>query len=272
MKDINKQEKILLDKLQQYIHHSYLAQFIDAPFIDEDKLFLTVALCNEAGLPNEKVESYCLTSMLIQVGLDTHEEVSTSNHLPDHKQKNQQLKILAGVYYSGLYYNLLSKIGDVEMINVLAQSIKVINEHKIEIYQGKDQSKAFFLNCLRKIEGELLRNMAQSFQLDYWEELLPEILLLKRLNGEKENSRKQKYSVIYQHLLNMVSDQEKAGTMSHETIEEKVFNLFEEYIGVTRQKIDKLLEVSIENSIIRDRIQQIINLHTNTLHQIVEEG
>ena len=68
--------------------------------------------------PYEK-DTYITAIMLMYIALDTHDNVSNTNVMMRTVYKCNQLTVLAGDYYSGLYYKLLAKLGDIKMIKVL---------------------------------------------------------------------------------------------------------------------------------------------------------
>src|SRR5574339_191225 len=92
------------------ISHPYLKQFIQTPNIDEDKLLLIISMLDQHGLTKLEMKDFVVTTILIQIALDTHELVSNTTN-PIEKEsslKSRQLTVLAGDYFSGLYYKILA--------------------------------------------------------------------------------------------------------------------------------------------------------------------
>ncbi|MFZ3588646.1 heptaprenyl diphosphate synthase component 1 [Bacillus sp. DJP31] len=271
MSDINRKKAYMLEKIHEYIHHPYLKKFIKSPKVDEDKLFLLVAMCNDIEMNEEKKDSYIITTMLVQVALDTHEEVSISNTLQDSEQKEQQLKVLAGDYYSGLYYSLLAEIEDINMIQILATSIKRINEHKIRVYRKDSSYNDSLVDSVRIIESELFRNVANAFQLSFWKEIIPELLVLKRLYFEKLIYERTGSSVIIQYLLKESDEECIKYSQSKLEMEKQVLTNFEQVIVNTRERVHSIISNTSIHSSILNSLQSMVNGFEHTIHQIVEE-
>ncbi|WP_456278539.1 heptaprenyl diphosphate synthase component 1 [Bacillus sp. AK128] len=265
MSDINRKKTYMLEKINQFIHHSYLKKFIDTPKVDEDKLLLLVAMCDHIDYEKDKtIEAYIITTMLVQVALDVHEEVSTKDDLGDLEQKQQQLKVLAGDYFSGLYYSILAQIEDIQMIKTIATSIKRINEHKIRVYRQESSYLETMIDSLRIIESELFVNVAQTLKLTGWSSLIGEILLLKRLYKEKFQYIDRNSSLLSHHLIKENS--------SSKTAENKITANIDLMIMNTQERIQSILtKTTIESSIIKS-LRELIRSFDRQVHQIVEEG
>lgn len=171
-------------RIMQKISHSYLHRFLGEPIIDEEKLSILISIMNRTALSPEQKDKYIVTTMLVQLALDTHDFVS-NKHTAD-SQINKQLTVLAGDYYSGLYYFLLSEIDEYTMIRTLATAIKEINEYKMTLfYQGiKNENECIF--AIKKIESLLFSHISSYLGLAPLEYPLEEWLLINKLMHEQK--------------------------------------------------------------------------------------
>ncbi|MBW8349088.1 heptaprenyl diphosphate synthase component 1 [Bacillus sp. IITD106] len=147
-------------KLQQKCYHHFLYKHIEPPELDVDQILFMSYSLRDSNLTAEETEAYIMAAMLANLALETHENVSK----PNMPTTARQLNVLAGDYYSGMYYNLLSEFHNIELIKSLASAIKTINEHKIKIIQFDGENLNVFLESVRKIESGLLEQFCIYFQ------------------------------------------------------------------------------------------------------------
>ncbi|MGO4888123.1 heptaprenyl diphosphate synthase component 1 [Anaerobacillus sp. MEB173] len=274
VKDYSNEIIQLKDRLYKRLQHPYLMKFIDPPFVDDDKFFFLYTMLQDNEESKECIKEYVLTTMLVQAALDTHEKVSLSTISTNVIKKHRQLTVLAGDYYSSLYYYLLSKIDDITMIRILALSIKEINESKMSFYKN-DQSLHESFNNIRMIETDLLQKVADHYNISNWKSILGEFFLLKRLLGE----RKQLAIGHYGPLMSKISQEhfgqqrrKKTHLFQQEQFDQ-LLQMCDVYIERSRETLlNQLHPYQSLHSYIHERVEQLFVEAGLIKEKVAEEG
>ncbi len=273
LQDIKINMEYVRKQIEGKVLHPYLLKYIDEPVIDQDKLLLLVSMLNEAELTQKQKNDYSVTAMLIQVALDTHEQVSNTQ-IAGEMQKNRQLTVLAGIYYSSLYYKILSESKDIGMIRLLSDGIKEVNEHKISVYQHETENVEGLMESVRLIESSLFSKIAERFNKPAWTELSSHLLLMKRLMEERGRYLDHGTSFLFERLKRLVFPK-KEQELADLSAEQKRYLLLiaNRYIDHSKDMIDKGMKaVPFLNSLLEERIHSILDQHQPMTKSIAEEG
>jgi heptaprenyl diphosphate synthase len=260
------------EKVEERLLHPYMFQFINTPVLDEDKLLLLVSILDQCKLSNKVLENYSITTMLLQVALDTHEQV-TNTSANNEVLKQRQLTVLAGVYYSGLYYKLLAECNDVQAIRMLAQGIKTINDKKIIVYQKNISEIDTLMNNVKLIESSLIDQFTDYFRLVGWNGIVENFLFIKRLSKEKDNFVQKKSSIVFDALHTLIFPKHN-GSLKDLSLEQQNYLILicDRYIEFSKQLLEKAKkELPRINELLDSRITSIINQKT-VAKTFVEEG
>ncbi|WP_204707547.1 heptaprenyl diphosphate synthase component 1 [Halobacillus seohaensis] len=226
----------LKNKIAAQVRHPFLAKFIADPVIDEDKLAILTSIMDHTTLSSVKKEKYIVTTMLVQIALDTHDLVTLSEDEEEQETvRTRQLTVLAGDYYSGLYYYVLSQLNDIPMIRTLAGAIKEINELKMELYYKDVSSFQEFLGSLKKIESLLIQRVATYVQRTTINDMAGDWLLAKKLLEEKNSYQEGRFSPVMDLLVKRPGSFESGGQL--------VFNieqLLQKHISNLETTVSKL--------------------------------
>ncbi|WP_459501523.1 heptaprenyl diphosphate synthase component 1 [Bacillus sp. C1] len=229
------------EQLLLKLRHPYFINYIEEPFIDEEKVVLLYAALKSANLHKEQIEHYVVTIMLVQIALDTHEKVSNkADEETSGFHKRRQLTVLAGDYYSGLYYYLLSMNCDIVLVRALAEGIKEINEHKIMLYQRAYDTVDEVVKGVMIIESALLQKTCDHFHLSHWKSFIAYILGKNRLQKEYQLHAERKTAPVFQAVQAVLSnDDENVETVFTEWLEE--MNKKENSFLKKHKEIDKIV-------------------------------
>lgn len=223
--ELNKIRSLIENKIQ----HMYIDKNIGKPAIDEIKIALLYTIMKQSELSEPKIEQYILSTMLVQMALDTHEIVPLKNDNTESSlnQKKLQLKVLAGDYYSGLYYSLLAETEDFPVIHILATAIKEINEFKMKLYYNRINSFDEAIYLLMKIESLLITRMINHVIELPDKGVVGNIIILNRLLLEKKVVANNENSSLFQGLKELFLDGRKLDieTRVDEIIQEKVADI-----------------------------------------------
>lgn len=263
--------ELLLEKLS----HPYLMEHVESPFIDDDRLLLLTSLLEQQEGNQERATSYTLTTMLLQIALDTHEHVH--NSLPgegDESHKQRQLTVLAGIYYSGLYYKLLADLEDIDMIKRLATGVKEVNEHKISLYQKDSGAIDQLMESLKLIESSLLGKVADHYQAAEWYEFASNWLFVKRLLSEETLFMNTGHSLLFNALKKIALPKmdQKAAELSSEQ-QKYLLSICTRYIEFSMTKIKMASKkLSGMNSLLMERLDLITGQYQSMSKKFAEEG
>lgn len=185
---MNNMEQI--QRLKQHtlilMQHSYVDKFLQPPVFDEAKVFIAYCLLSELKLDEAVEAEYFSSILLIQSALDRHEEILDEDIAP-HK-KRRQLVVLSGDYFSSLYYLLLSRCENLDLISKLSNAVQKINEHKSSLHHQTKikKSSVEYIKTEGQIECLLFTKAAESFGLQQFIPFIERYLLVSRYQSKEK--------------------------------------------------------------------------------------
>lgn len=263
--------ELLLEKLS----HPYLREHVESPFIDDDRLLLLTSLLEQQEVDQDRAKNYTVTAMLLQIALDTHEHVHNSQlGEEDETHKRRQLTVLAGIYFSGLYYKLLADMDDIEMIKRLASGVKEVNEHKISLYQKETEAIDKLMESVKLIESSLLGKVADHFDAAEWFEFASNWLFVKRMLSEETKFIKSGSSLVFNALKKIaLPKMDQSSTEISSEQQKYLLTICTRYIEFSMTKINAALKkLPGMNSLLIERLDLISGQHQTMSKNFAEEG
>lgn len=204
------QEEIseIIDQIKQNAENSMLIQYVENPAISLFRVRLLYVFLRQCGLDENVIRHYIVTAMLVQLGFDTHEQVSLGKEETLNGMRTRQLSVLAGDYFSSRYYFLLAEIEDVAIIRALAGGIERVNERKIVLYHRRDMKAEDYLQGKVYIEVQLIQSFIDVLageRTAVWTDFATHMLLIEQLIMEY---KAYKWNQPYGRYLQLLSEEE----------------------------------------------------------------
>ncbi|TVY04564.1 heptaprenyl diphosphate synthase component 1 [Cohnella terricola] len=165
----------------KYMSHDMISLHTDLPDFPEGRISLLYTVLSHQPSSASHKELLSVVTTLVQMGLDTHDMVENSPSGTTNGVKGmrtQQLRVLAGDYFSSRFYHLLSQAGQIEMIRRLSEAVCNINQLKMNFYGKLKQMKMNaeeYLHCGAELKSGLFLAFT-GVMGGLYERLWPEIV------------------------------------------------------------------------------------------------
>lgn len=194
---IEKHIEQLKNDIYQKVHQKTLVKYTGNPLVDENQLFYLLLPFFNGEFWNDDIYKGIIAVGIVQASLAKHNLVDEYNATT----KEQQLTVLSGDYYSGRYYEILAKSGNISLIRQLSESVILRSEHEVRVYEPIPYAIDDWFESLSVIESECISRFYQIYNFNKYAKIMQHHLLILRLQNELLNYRKGNSSLILQKML-----------------------------------------------------------------------
>lgn len=222
-----------------YIEYDMILKYTELPRFPELRAQLLYLFLSKNASHAENSELFALVASLVQMGLDTHDLVSNQSRNKEFAAaRSRQLKVLAGDYFSGRFYHLLSQAGQIEIIATMSNAICEANRLKMNLYFSMKQWKLTaeeYIKQLVDIKTQLFLSFSSFFEgihFNIWPEMLRRFTALEVLVNEIDRAEiSQDYcgSWGFWHVLQNGTKEEKRQLQSEDPDASKLKSLWLKY-------------------------------------------
>lgn len=249
---INAMEVEILNAVQQRT----LDQFTDGPSVKESRLFFLLLPFFDGKSWSPEIESSAKTVSIVYAALHAHDQIREDVPII----KEQQLTVLAGDLYSGIYYQMLVNSKNITMVQRLASAIIQVSEMKTSFFEAAIRSIEETEEAITVIETELLLAFYKFYDFTEYTQLAKQTLLYLRYAEELKNLQSKNYT----HFL-----RELNSNLVHEIYTEHW--LLEKLDHLHGQILMSIAECSLDYELTQFLLHQITP-HQHRAEQLTREG
>lgn len=233
-----------------------LDQLTEGPFVKEARLFFLLLPFFNGEQWSDKMETSARTVAIVYAALHAHDRVKEEMPI----SKEQQLTVLAGDFYSGIYYQLLAEGKNIEMVQKLATAIIQVSEKKASFHELALQQPEQVEETAIVIETALLNAFYKENGFGHYKQLMEQSLLYIRFAEELEALKKGEFS----YLLRLLSE-----TLIHSTFIERWLTSRLEVLG--NEILESINDCELDFELKNILLHQIIP-HRHSAEPLTREG
>lgn len=233
-----------------------LEKFTEGPSVERERLFFLLLPFFDRNHWTDDIEESAKTVSIVYAALHAHDQVKQDILA----NKKQQLTVLAGDFYSGIYYQMLANSNNIVMIQRLATAIIKVSEKKASFYDGKIYSIDEIEEAIYQIETELLSSFYHFYGYEKYLPLAGLMLTYIRYSNELESLQKGEQSLV----LRMLNRTLRHPLHSERWILDKLENLYDEII--------RMVEKGTLTYELKDFMLHQITPHQHKAEQLTREG
>lgn len=187
----------LKQNIYDEIHHRILWKYTDKPILKDEQLFFLLLPFFNGVQYDEAMKRNVISVGIVHASLEEHEKIKETSS----NDKVQQLTVLSGDYYSGLYYEMLSKGGNISLISALSKGIIERCEQKIKLYERDQLTIERFLKIVEVVESELITQFYKTINQLQFVEIAKCALTIIELQKMMPNNTNSNYTALMNRLM-----------------------------------------------------------------------
>lgn len=240
---IEEQVSQLKNNILTQLHHRTLLQYTGKPVIEDDQLLYLLLPKLNGEQWSQQINWAAIAVAMIYATLHGHDLIDEQ----DATSKSQQLTVLAGDYYSGMYYTTLAAIPDIQLIRSLSEAVVEISESKTAIYEPIKRNLNEWLEALEVIEAMATCKFMKRFGFDRYVEIVKQGLVLSRFKCELRQWQETHQKTRFMKILEQ--QQEYAGKSYEQILQSQISNLSSKIIRSIKSSpflLDELKTILIQ--------------------------
>ncbi|RCX23252.1 heptaprenyl diphosphate synthase [Fontibacillus phaseoli] len=246
---------------KKYVEYDMISTHTELPEFPVPRVrLLYTFLKHREHAASRSAEACSLAAFLVQLGLDTHDRIDVGDTRKEEKaMRSRQLKVLAGDYFSSVFYELLAQKEEIGTVSRMSAAICEVNRIKVRLYNGLKimllSAEEYLKEC---VQLKMPLFLSFSHQLDksaqnVWRLLLAELsrceVMLDELNYCAEPPEERR-GFAYLHIWENGTSEDKE-MISARKIGERDWNLL-----LAKYKIKEQLASMLRQSV--ERVQSLV--------------